>query len=218
MSLAGPEEKSKPKIYEPISADAGILQGEIVCNLIQLVRALDEDDKSVLEMPTSNSILFIPKVHPYAIVVTQDCDLDWDFKARQGHPTPQKLIPSVLFCEVVKAADLKHNPTNPLTSKIWERVRENKDERYHFLQKVDPTDEALGEGLPELGVDFKRYFSLPTEEVYSQLRRSSIKRRCRLSSPYREHFATRFYYFQYRVALPEDHFSEKETAQPIKRA
>jgi hypothetical protein len=40
-------------------------------------------------------------------------------------------------------------------------------------------------------MDFKRYFSLPTEEVYYRID-SEAKRRCRLVSPYAEHLSTRF--------------------------
>ena len=139
--------------------------------------------------------------------MTQDCDLDWDYKARQKGSEQQKLIPSVLFCEVATAEELFGRIRN---SKIWEKVQQNKDERYQFLQQVSPEDDALGEGLPELGIDFKRYFTIPTGEVYLRLQNPEIRRRCKLNVPYRDHLSTRFCYFQMRVALPAEHASAPE--------
>jgi hypothetical protein len=86
-------------------------------------------------------------------------------------------------------------------------VKINKHERYHFLQLVEPSCDAQGTGLVELGIDFKRYFTLPTEEVYKRVEIGSAKRRCVLESPYLEHFSTRFAYYLSRVALPQDHAS-----------
>lgn len=129
-----------------------------------------------------------------------------DFKPRnEGNLESDKIIPSVLFCEVITAEQLRGRAD--MKSNIWQRIRQNKDERYQFLEKVLSKDDLLGEGLPELGIDFKRYFTIPTDEVYFRLK-TDAKRRCRLVSPYLEHLSSRFYYFQNRIALPADHRSE----------
>ena len=99
-----------------------------------------------------------------------------------------------------------------LGSKAWARIQANKDERYHFLQKAEAIDDVRGEGLPELGIDFKRYFTIPTEEVYWRVHQKEAQRRCVLQSPYLEHLSSRFAYFLSRVALLEDHFSEPAAA------
>ena len=36
--------------------------------------------------------------------------------------------------------------------------KRNADERYHFFEAIPKKLDALGEGLPELGLDLKRYF------------------------------------------------------------
>jgi hypothetical protein len=142
---------------------------------------------------------------PFGIVVSQDCDLEWDFRERQkAVPALHKLLPSILFCEVSVADELRGR--NGLDSGLWKRVRENKDERYHFLRAVMPEQDSLAEGLPSLAIDFKRYFTVPTDELYAQLANGETRRRTRLLSPYLEHCCSRFAYFQQRVALPEDHF------------
>ena len=109
--------------------------------------------------------------------------------------------------EVAAAEDL-YGRVKLTNKKLWDHIRINKDERYHFLQKVEPPDDALGQGLPELGLDFKRYFTVPTDEVYRRVELSEAQRRCFLASPYLEHLSSRFAFYLSRVALPEDHLSE----------
>lgn len=152
----------------------------------------------------------IPKNHPYAIVLSQDCDLIQDRverdKADSGEDVPpEKLIPNVLFCEVVSAQSLRGTTSNP---RLWDSIVKNDNKRYQFLQKVEPHEDAFKEGLPELGIDFKRYFSIPTGEVYRRLELGEAKRHCVLVSPYLEHFSTRFAFFLSRVGLDPDHTSE----------
>jgi hypothetical protein len=152
------------------------------------------------------------ETQPIAIVVSQDCDLEWDFRERQkAAPVLHKLLPSILFSEVMVADELRGR--NRIDSDLWRRVRDNKDERYHFLRAVQREADAMADGLPDLAVDFKRYFTIPTEEVYAQLR-GDARRRTRLLSPYLEHFCSRFTYFQQRVALPEDHYVKPIAALP----
>jgi hypothetical protein len=116
-----------------------------------------------------------------------------------------RLIPNVLLCEVTTAEALRDRAE--INSGIWKLIRANRDERYQFLQAVAETEDLHGRGLPELSVDFKRYFTIPTEEMYLQLE-TGTQRRCRLRSPYVEHLSGRFCAFQARVALPGPHFSE----------
>jgi hypothetical protein len=135
--------------------------------------------------------------------------LEQDFKVRlMGNPS-DKLLPNVLFCNLAKAEDLRGTAaTTGINSEMWKRISQNKDERYHFLQAVDGSCDALQIGLPETGIDFKRYFSIPTDELYKRIEIGEAKRRCILVSPYLEHLSNRFAHFLSRIALPEDHFSE----------
>lgn len=185
-------------VFISSSSEGALRQGEILTDLIQARLALDSiaQDEPIVD----------PIRHPFAIILTQDCDLDWDHKARNGATAADKLIPNILFCEITTAKSLKGR--SDMNSDLWNRVKKNKDERYQFLQKIDPKQDALGLGLPELGIDFKRYFTIPTEEAYQRLIVGEAKRRCRLVSPFLEHLSTRFCYYQFRVALPAEHFSE----------
>ena len=103
------------------------------------------------------------------------------------------------------AESLEKSPSVP-NSAAWNRIKINKEERFHFFQSVAPEEDSVGQGLPELTADFKRYFTMPTGEVYFRL--ESARRRTIFKDPYLQHFASRFHAFQSRVALPEEHFSD----------
>lgn len=136
------------------------------------------------------------------MILSQDCDLLWDHTERQlPEPTAFKLLPNVLFCEVHVATSLKG--TNHLDSDIWRRVKSNKDDRYHYLTAIAAADDAEGEGFADLAIDFKRYFTIRTDEAYAQMDLGA-RRRTRLLTPYCEHLSDRFSHFQQRVALPDE--------------
>lgn len=195
-------EKEFPPIYVVSEAVGTTLrQGEIITNVVQIRLEFEEFKKG--------SFVADSVVHPYAIVLSQDCDCVQDYTARNNQPPNTKNeIPSILFGEV-HTAEWMRNQENPgsLHSGLWNIVKRNKNERYQFLELVRPEYDAAGEGLPELTIDFRRFFSIPTDELYHRLAIGEAKRRCRLRSPYVEHLATRFGYFAQRVALPEDHTS-----------
>ncbi len=185
----------------PAPAKSSLRQGEILSN----IRRFRIDPNT---LGTDNpGIQFA--LHDFAIVLTQDCDLEQDFKVRSAGNRSDKLLPNVLFCNLAKAEDLRGTAaTTGISSDMWKRISQNKDERYHFLQAVDGSCDAQQIGLPELGLDFKRYFTLPTDELYHRIDSGEAKRRCILVSPYLEHLSNRFAHFLCRVALPEDHLSE----------
>jgi hypothetical protein len=146
----------------------------------------------------------LSKKHPLAIVMSQDCDLVQDHLARDGKAKEDKTIPNVLFCEVVTAVALKGN----VDDRQWKSIKINDNKRFQFLQRIEPINDALSTGLSEMGIDFKRYFTMPTDEVYLRIKLGEAKRRSVLVSPYLEHLSSRFAFFLSRVALEEDHVSE----------
>lgn len=189
-------------VYAPAVATGPLRQCEILSDLVQVRQTL-----ATLAAQEELEVEFIR--HPYALIISQDCDLDQDFAARfptVGEPELDKFLPNVLFCEA-STAEAIYGLTRPKGRDIWKRILQNNDQRYHFLQRVQSSEDALALGLPELCIDFKRHFSIPTDEVYARLRLGT-KRRSQLLSPYLEHFASRFSHFLSRVALPADHVSE----------
>ncbi len=184
-------------IYFP-SLEGAIKQGEILSDVLQYT----------IDIPslTGDSRRIIPVLHPYVIVVSQDCDLDWDFKYREGKAKFHKTLPSILLCEIHLASNIRGQ--EDINRDKWNNISNNKDERFHFLQKVESVQDLLNKGLPEFTIDFKRYFTIPTTELYAQISNNTANKRSKLGSPYLEHLCSRFYYYQSRIALPQDHFSE----------
>ncbi|MDZ4657709.1 MAG: hypothetical protein SH868_09060 [Bythopirellula sp.] len=181
---------SSSDIYErPLSS--WLCQGEIIANLHQPFIEIVDEVRKAREL-----------IHPFAVVMSQDCDLEWDFKARQSTKPDraQKFLSNVLFCEVAEAANLKAQNKN----KSWTRIAENNDPRFHFLEKCPQTCDLQNLGYADLAIDFKKFFTVPTEYLYFQLA-SNAQRRAVLRQPYKVHLSSRFYFFQIRIGLPRNH-------------
>jgi hypothetical protein len=198
-ALAGIQPESEAPTYQVYerSSDGPLRQGEVLSSLVQA-------HLNVQSLETQEPVVDF-RNHPYAIVITQDCDVIQDHTLRQANPASD-ITPNVLFCEVVSAEDLHSTVQNSgLRSQDWRNLKQNKLERYQFLERVLPEKDVLEIGLPSLGIDFKRYFTIPTSEVYFRIRSGEAQRRCRLVDPYLQHLSARFFSYQSRVALPADH-------------
>lgn len=176
-------------IYTKAELAREVRQSEILTGLTQYVYD-----------PVSGDVEAIP--HGYVIIATQDCDLLWDYEAHLANkPLP---LNGVLIYGADPAAVARAKISGG--SDIWRRVIANNDVRYHFLEKIPITCDAIGEGLPPLVIDFKRCFTVSHREILRQCGTEGVtKRRCRLHTPYREHFQCRLAYYIQRVMLPEQH-------------
>jgi hypothetical protein len=141
-------------------------------------------------------------VQPYVVVLTQDCDLLQDYERRQSGESGT--LNGILFYEAQPTPDARLGM--PRGGDIWKRVYNNKDERYHYLEKVPANCDCLGQGLPDLVIDFKRCFTLDIPEIYRQLSAGErARRRTRLETPYREHLQARVAFYLQRVGIPRPH-------------
>ena len=130
-------------------------------------------------------------VHPLAMIMTQDCDLDLDYKARHGDGGPHRLIDNVLFCDAGDAVQMRAQ--GGMNYERWNLVRTFQNERYHVLSGV----------YGWIGLDFRRIFTIPTVEIYRRVEIAEAVRLCFLTTTYRDHLSHRFYGYHMRVALPE---------------
>lgn len=188
-------------IYQASDKGSSLRQGEIVTGVVQYNPVIDEMPKELQELP------FTPIIHPYAIVITQDCDLDWDYKARGTNNNPAKLLNSIILCEIGTAESIRS--TDGMNRKEWELVVAHRHERFYFFETIPPECEVQQEGLPELTADFKRVFGIDASTLYRQIELGMVKRRAILASPYLEHFSRRYHSFHGRVALPFQYESER---------
>lgn len=181
--------------YAPVAAGDRLHQGEILAQLIQV----RQDLTTIGSANARNDEI----IHPFAIILTQDCDLAQDFAARASENAGRGKLANILFCEAATTTELKSNV--PQGKDIWKRVIQNKDERYQCLEEVPADQDSAGQSVPSLGCDFKQFFTVPADEVYKRIELHEIARRCRLLTPYAEHLLQRFCNFQARVALPQNH-------------
>jgi len=181
-------------VYLPPNSSP-LRQGEILENLFELQPRVSPGKTVDVEQET-----MLDRIdHPYAIVVSQDCDLEWDYKARQGQASEDKILTHVLFCALFLRDEIKIR--SRLKSDLMKRVDQNQDERYHRFDEAPVAD--TGYSLPELYADFKTIFSLPIEFVYSLTLGDHATRRGFLPSPYVQDFMHRLYSFLGRVAIPD---------------
>jgi hypothetical protein len=165
--------------------------------------------------------------YAYALIVSQDCDLEWDYQAReflqdpppaasgparsawneQEHKFRSKVMDSVLLCVADEPPTVHASST--LNKNEWHKARSNQYERYHLLRPAQSEADREGRGFPELALDFKRYFALSAEEAAARVSLAigapgRALRRARLGTPYREDVISRFYNYQARVPLPDE--------------
>jgi len=167
-----------------------LCQGLVLSGVSQLQRVIPDEGL--------NQVRLI--VHPFCVVISQDCDLEQDIVKREaGNPGS---LPNVLMCMAIQIVDFKNEV--PQGSDIWKRVRANSDERFHCIEAVPPNLDAQGKGVTELGMDFKRYFTVETDDLYEQLKAGGALRRAKLITPYAEQVSLRFANYLSRIGLPED--------------
>jgi len=196
-------------IYRASTRESALRQGEMLTGVVQYKPQIDN-----ITTPESSSIPFQEIIHPYAIIVSQDCDLDWDYDARNNPQKDKnkshKLLNSILLCEVDTARSIKTDESRKINREEWNYIKTNRHERYHFFQAVTLELDLERGGLPELTLDFKRVFGIDAENLYYQVKNGIAKRRSILASPYLEHFSIRYHFFHQRVALPSPIESVKE--------
>lgn len=182
-------------------------QGEILSDLLQPKLSLDSLEAASRPLSEAGSrpqLRIDHDEHPLIIILSQDCDLEKDFR---GRPENRPFLFNALLCDVYPAEDLHQSlkKDEQTGSKEWRTIRENGTPRFQFLCTVPPDLDASGVGFPDLAIDFRLYFTMRTDELYERLRLGLTTKRCRLQTPYVEHLAQRYYSYQSRVALPMDH-------------
>jgi hypothetical protein len=174
---------------KPTVSSEYLRQGELVTGLIQGIQTLES-------IPTEVPVIQ-PKTHAMAIVMSQECDIERGFeKLAEAHTN----MPSVLFCECFLATEIRASIKNN-DEELWRFVRQNGHMRYHLLPAVPPDADTQGAGFPELCLDFRRCFTLPTPETELKVR-TLAKRRTRIETPHREQVIQRFFHYQARVPSP----------------
>lgn len=184
--------------YVP-SDERPLRQGEVIENLFEVVppEIVLKDIRARMAAGSAISGDFEKVDHKYSIIVSQDCDLDLDYKARQGQVPEDKLLWHVLFCDLYPVNEIKAR--NRLDKQLYRRAQQNQDERYHFLGEAPVAGTEVT--IPELLADFKAVFAIPVEIVYTLISSGEVFRMGILGEPYLRDFIHRMYSFLARVPI-----------------
>jgi hypothetical protein len=158
--------------------------------------------------PEGASVLL--REYPWAVVLTQECDLQFDRLARQGEPlraggTPVKkhnLLNIVLLCP---AFALEHvlAGTYIEEAKKWggdeaKILKKNRDDRYHLLPAEEPLVSA------PIVLDFKVITAAHSDYLQAWVNTYPERVVAVLKSPFRERLTQRFVNYFGRIAEPEE--------------
>lgn len=159
----------------------------------------------------ADSTIEISKIiFPYAIVLTQACDLMQDFMAREKNKVSEKVnqdkfLISVIIAPVYNFEDfrlgehlqqigLKMQPIGSRNKTPCKNIIQNENKRYHYLKFDDSIP------VPESVIDFKHYFTVNINYLNSIYKEHYI---CSIDSLYRELISQRFSNFLSRIGLPD---------------
>lgn len=153
---------------------------------------------------TSNEYEISEANLPYIIVITQDCDLEWDFNNRSEPATVKhdKYLQTILVCPAYNAEEFKagdHLKSNGLKMNKWhgneyKQIKQQNHARFHFLEQ----NQALQ--VPHLIVDFKHYYTIPRDVLYKMHAEHYL---ATFNKLFRESLSQRFSNYLSRIGLPE---------------
>lgn len=179
-------------------ANNRICQGDIYKNIEHIEYANVAD--GIIEV---SKIVF-----PLIIVLTQDCDLEQDYRFRYTTPAPStqdKYLLSVLVAPIYNVEQFylgEHLIDLGLTMEPFEKkedktqnkyLKQNKIPRFHYMEF--PPNIPI---VPSI-IDFKHYFAV---DILYLKNRYSTNFICKVSTLYREDISHRFASFLSRIGLP----------------
>lgn len=169
-----------------------ICQGDILRD-VKFNFSLDD-----VSLDSSNSVLL-----KYAVVMSQDCDLETDYTDRsQQKDTHDKLLPTVLLCpaypsgQFVLGTHIEGRMMGTFNGSNFIKIKDNNQyNRYHYLCENNSEEDPL----TDLVIDFKHFYTVPTDILYKQFSDSYI---VSVNELFRERLAQRFANYLSRFGLP----------------
>ena len=175
---------------------ARVAQGDILRN-VEYVEYVKERS-GVVEV---SKIIF-----PLAIVLTQDCDLEQDYRfrwSRKNTPNEDKWLLSVILAPIYNAEHVytgDHLSALGMNMNSYSRnktpgknLRNNETPRFHYLEFPDSVPI-----VPSM-IDFKHYFSANVLHIKDHKKNNFV---CQVSELFRENVSQRFSSYLSRIGLP----------------
>ncbi|NPV61890.1 MAG: hypothetical protein HPY61_04545 [Methanotrichaceae archaeon] len=150
-----------------------------------------------------NEVIIYEKKLPYIVVLTQDCDLEQDFKCRTtAEKNDDKILQAILVCpaygweDFIKGDHLKdfNLKMESINSNKRNLIKTQQVARFHYLEE-DPESQ-----IPSLVIDFKHYYTLPVEFLCYIYKRHYVTS---MNELFRESLSQRFSFYLSRIGLPE---------------
>lgn len=155
-----------------------------------------------------SGIITVSKIRfPYVIVLTQDCDLEQDYKFRwteNGGKGHDKWLLSVLVAPLYNLEHVFNGEHLSELSFEMQQIKksgtkgklltQNQVPRYHYLEFPDSVP------VVPSAIDFKHYFSISVSTLHGIKSTNFV---CSVSELYREDISHRFASFLSRIGLPE---------------
>ena len=174
-----------------------IVQGDILRDIIFLEWDLNEGN------PQKSPV--IDKNLPYIVILTQDCDLEQDFKNRRDKDAEKhdKFLQSILVCPAYISEQFKKGvhleefglKMETFNSDRYSVIKQNNNARYHFLEKSSREYQ-----IQELVLDFKHYYTIPVTVLNKIYKKHYV---ASLNELFREALSQRFSYYLDRIGLPD---------------
>lgn len=171
---------------------ARICQGDIFQNLF-------------ISIGSGGGTLHVEANLEYAVVLTQDCDLQQDFTERNVKPVSannDKHLNTILICPAYSLEDfivgshIEGKTMGKFGPKDILKLRKNDVfKRYHYLA------EDLDNDIPDLVLDFKHFLTAPRDMLYSDRKTGYV---ASINEIYREALSQRFANFLARIGLPDN--------------
>jgi hypothetical protein len=153
------------------------------------------------------------RVLPYAVVLSQECDLHQDLQNRNNlaKPTQDKYLHSVLLGPAYPSLAVKDGThlaklgvkCEKWNTERWRLVEQNNNDRYHFLPGAGSLQ------IPDIVIDFKHFITAPRAVLLNLKPNTYI---ASLGQLFRENLSQRFANFLSRIALPDP---DDETNRPV---
>lgn len=176
-----------------------IQQGDILAD-VEYIESVTEEDGVI----SVSKIIF-----PLAIVLTQDCDLTWDFASRCPETQATNQDKYLFSAIVAPLYNYEHFVDGQHLSELGQKMitisrkttktdnknlRQNETPRYHYLE--------FDASVPIVNsvIDFKHYFTVNINQLQKHKKSHYV---CSVSELFRERISQRFANYLSRIGLPD---------------
>lgn len=138
----------------------------------------------------------------YAVVVSQECDLEHDFNNKTAFKADQdKYLPNILVLPAYLANQFKEGVHRGegikgmvWNSGLWKPITQNNNSRFHFINANETFQ------IPDLVIDFKHLYTVNRDFVYGHIENLYL---ASIGEIYRENISQRYSQYLSRIGLPE---------------